>query len=246
MNRADSFYTIGSTHHVCQDYTLHGFSKDRPFVIVCDGCSSAPHSDVGARLIAHCASGTLDCIDGDLNDFFDHFVIDMDCHFPFYLSTECLHATLLIAMKEGDLTHLFVMGDGGFAYKAESGIHKTIITHPNSAPYYPYYELYGKKEEYIKHFSPYYNIDTIAPFHRVADTIPLPHLSCSYRNLDWLCLFSDGISSFNRPAEEIIDRLVDFKSLNGKFVERRMVRQLKDWGKEGVSHYDDLAMGAIW
>lgn len=47
-------------HAVCQDYALSGIARfgDVPgsWAVVSDGCSSEPHTDVGARLLAHAAA----------------------------------------------------------------------------------------------------------------------------------------------------------------------------------------------
>ncbi len=49
----DSLFVIGSTHQVCQDYSLT--SEDLPewpcFALLSDGCSSSKNTDVGARMI---------------------------------------------------------------------------------------------------------------------------------------------------------------------------------------------------
>ena len=46
----DSYYTIGKVHLYCQDYVFQGW-KPVPHVILADGCSASPNSDVGARLL---------------------------------------------------------------------------------------------------------------------------------------------------------------------------------------------------
>ena len=49
MRNADSYFCIGSTHDVCQDYAIS--SPDRLRAIISDGCSSAPDTDFGSRLL---------------------------------------------------------------------------------------------------------------------------------------------------------------------------------------------------
>ncbi len=59
MLTCDSFYRIGSTHDVCQDYALavqhrrDEASATRTLAIVGDGCSGEPHTDIGSRLVLH-------------------------------------------------------------------------------------------------------------------------------------------------------------------------------------------------
>jgi len=50
---ADSYFEIGSTHLVCQDYALSGLYKDMCYGIVSDGCSSAENSEIGAQILCH-------------------------------------------------------------------------------------------------------------------------------------------------------------------------------------------------
>ena len=46
---ANCAINIGSTHALCQDYALA--RNDGPYVILSDGCSSSPDTDVGSRLL---------------------------------------------------------------------------------------------------------------------------------------------------------------------------------------------------
>lgn len=47
---ADSFFTIGSRHEVCQDYCLDINNRT---VALSDGCSSNSHSDFGSRILVN-------------------------------------------------------------------------------------------------------------------------------------------------------------------------------------------------
>ncbi len=47
----DWFSSQGSQHRINQDYVLSG----NDYVILSDGCSMAPNSDIGARLLTHSA-----------------------------------------------------------------------------------------------------------------------------------------------------------------------------------------------
>ena len=46
----DAYYTIGRMHRFCQDYVCQGVDPI-PHLIVADGCSATPDSDLGARLL---------------------------------------------------------------------------------------------------------------------------------------------------------------------------------------------------
>lgn len=58
MFNTDSIYVIGHNHKVCEDYAYSGEVANPDvdnlyYAIICDGCSSTPDSDIGARLLAH-------------------------------------------------------------------------------------------------------------------------------------------------------------------------------------------------
>ncbi|MBC8139363.1 MAG: protein phosphatase 2C domain-containing protein, partial [Fibrella sp.] len=56
MTQSDAAFAIGKTHKVCQDYALTGDAHATiPTVWLSDGCSSSPHTDIGARLLTHVA-----------------------------------------------------------------------------------------------------------------------------------------------------------------------------------------------
>ena len=57
---ADAFFSIGKTHMVCEDYARAGTQQNGlPYALVCDGCSSSPDTDIGARLLGMAAATTF-------------------------------------------------------------------------------------------------------------------------------------------------------------------------------------------
>ena len=56
---SDSYFEIGNTHQICQDYALSGNYKDMYYSVVSDGCSSAEHSEIGAQILCHVARYNL-------------------------------------------------------------------------------------------------------------------------------------------------------------------------------------------
>ena len=54
----DSYYAIGKSHTVCQDVARHGGDRS-PFIIVCDGCSGSPQTELGAAVLAQTISTLL-------------------------------------------------------------------------------------------------------------------------------------------------------------------------------------------
>ena len=53
MNK-DSFFKIGSTHNICQDYAISGRDEHYKvdYAIISDGCSGAEDTDIGSRLVS--------------------------------------------------------------------------------------------------------------------------------------------------------------------------------------------------
>lgn len=111
---ADSFFAIGKSHTVCQDYARSGkYGHGRAFGVVSDGCSSSPDTDVGARAL------TLSAITG-LESYRSDFAPHLLGHLPFIaanhtqgLPLSCLDATLLMVYEREDgLIQTLATGDG--------------------------------------------------------------------------------------------------------------------------------------
>jgi len=135
----DSYYEIGSSHKICEDYALHGMVNDTlAYAIVCDGCSSSDRVDVGARLIAHQAERFI------LNTMKDAdglpYTIQAKKEFEIFRNTlavvaittadvtgkslnlddTALDATLIVALMDKRMDGIvFVFGDGHAIYQYE-------------------------------------------------------------------------------------------------------------------------------
>jgi hypothetical protein len=134
---ADSYFWIGSTHDVCQDYAMAGKWKDgEAYAIVSDGCSSSPRTDWGARLMVDAAEFWLNHYDpmGTSESFAFEVALQARSHAgALRLPTESLDATLLVATSR--LVRCF--GDGSVAVLYPDGrIDLTTITYPSGAPLY--------------------------------------------------------------------------------------------------------------
>lgn len=106
---SDSFFCIGSSHNVCQDYALAGVSsRGQTYAVVSDGCSGSPHTDFGSRLLTKAVHHALDT--STTKVFQDEgVVLSLDfmmvalladqmassCH----MDHDCLDATLLCAVE---------------------------------------------------------------------------------------------------------------------------------------------------
>src|SRR5690348_10028206 len=113
---ADSFFRMGASHAVCQDYASAGQVDGVAYAILSDGCSGSPATDFGARFFVRAAEQRIrDIADGSLPA--EDLVISAAqmataCRLPL----ACLDATLLFAASLGrGLVQVFQTGDGVIA-----------------------------------------------------------------------------------------------------------------------------------
>ena len=138
---ADAYYALGAGHVVCQDFALAGTSRrGEPYAIVSDGCSSARHSEFGARLLAAVArrelqrSAPLDV--GRALRVAWHLGHELG------LPPSCLDATLLQASLHAGRVQCLFAGDGVLAGRRRDGtLEAWAIEVPSGAPPYLSYLL---------------------------------------------------------------------------------------------------------
>jgi hypothetical protein len=283
---ADSAFQIGASHQVCQDYSLAGSSSKSPdsskdasqktsYVILCDGCSSSPDTDIGARLLAKAAERIL--LDGSgrtpagmPEEVHEEAARRALLHAKLLgLRPEAVDATLLTAHVEGDELVLGCSGDGVLCLQSISGaIDVYSISYTSGYPIYPSYLLQPERllaleesalaSKEVKHFqSP-----SLSEPLRLRDTSSggprIEKIILKARDYKYVALFSDGIKSFYStkqtesgkgveaiPMSDILLKLICFKSERGAFVARRMQSFMKDCRIKGWRHWDDLAVAAI-
>jgi len=266
----DTFFTQGS-HRVCQDYALHG----PDYVIISDGCSSAPDTDFGARLMAKAAQCNInyDHIEGwyqlILNNA-EYYAKGMN------LNEDSLFATLLIARIRENTIQVNVLGDGAVAVKYKGGdldgciaVMKTVF--PDSAPPYLRYFLHGdynnyfggKNRPYQEHYYIIYQDGAVSPTEvHERELEPkmenYPTYTFGKSGVECVAMFSDGVSSFQKiinqgsskatilvPDSEIIREVMSFRGYQGEFVQRRCQRAFDTFEKNGWVNFDDFSIGVI-
>lgn len=261
----DCFFSIGSTHKVCQDYALADSSV--PYVIICDGCSSANHSDFGARLLAVAAAQHIR--NGHLQEtWFFHSVLSQSNTIAKTLGIpgESLSATLMIASIIDDVFVFRGMGDGMVAVRnrhtGELEMHEIIF--PSGAPYYLRYELSRTdKDEYIQSFGA--ELEYTITYEGVPGTIVhtrdalVPtELRFPFHDYDLLALSSDGVRSFMSKdvtdtgiqnhivyGGNIIKDVLSFRGYQGEYVQRRCRKAFFEFGKNGWNNTDDFSLAVI-
>ncbi len=282
---ADSAFIIGATHAVCQDYAvagngwptrpaMHSTLPAAPYVILSDGCSSSPDTDIGARLLVKAAEQTLLTFRPWASELAEMHTEAARCALTWAEVTgirpQALDATLLTAHLLGDELILGCSGDGVIVVESWSGVIDVYaISYLAGYPLYPSYlhqpeRLLTLTEGVCagKEVS-HYRCNEVEETLRLEDTTTSASLTEVFTvkasDYKYAALLSDGIHSFFTrqqtetsksaeaiPMEEILKELISFNSVRGAFVARRLRKFLMECQTKGGQHRDDLAIGALY
>lgn len=150
----DSYFEIGYSHTICEDYALSGKLNDNLiFAIVADGCSSSKGVDVGARLLAHSARQIIFQLYKDedsINQYESKSIGDIaiDIAYRVAMQADCLRRQLLLPIDILDSTLLITIGDnkgnaialcygdGVIVHKSNGKVFCYQLEYPSGAPYY--------------------------------------------------------------------------------------------------------------
>lgn len=272
---ADHFYSIGKDHETCQDYALSGIQGNFGYIIVCDGCSSSPDVDFGARMLALSARETLRIARGSPLDYETFGVTairkadTVSAILPL-LSPDFLDSTLLIAWVDNGILTAHLYGDGMFFHKTEKSLRVVraefkvtmegvVRPAPAYLSYYldaprkeSYDALVGTKEVYDCIVSADQNESGIESgtnlLHKPFDPLVI---QAPVAPGDMIAVCSDGINSFRNPDDttvpwqQLVNDYVGFKNYEGVFVRRRMAAFQRKCQKQLVTHSDDISVAAI-
>lgn len=282
---ADSAFHIGSSHAVCQDYATAAACPPaahteapgplaRPYVILSDGCSSSPDTDIGARLLVKAAERTLRELGGppgrELGELHREAArLALKWAGALGLPARALDATLLTAHLDGQEMFIGCSGDGVVCLQTWGGaVDVYSVSYPSGYPLYPAYahqperllalDSTGRPRKEVRHFRSA-SVEERLQLCDVSDgDSPTEVFAVSADEYKYAALFSDGIHSFSRagraegggpcspiPMESVLPELISFKNTRGAFVGRRMKRFLKDCQRQGWQHADDLTVGAL-
>lgn len=267
MFRLDTWFSIGDSHEVNQDYALSG-TNPVPHLIVADGCSSSAHTDVGARLLSWAASGCLadQEIIRDPGSYAVHraqFALNT-LQLPLEAEENgaasqgsMLDATLLMVYVIEDYVHIKVYGDGIVAMGRCDGDTSVLqVEYSHNAPLYLSYLLDPlRASQWQRQSLNEYKLlqQQGMGISRVSIEKDKALSLCYPKNsLAWVLLATDGLASFinssnNKPldVQSVVKSLTNFKNINGAFLKRRVKRQLGDWAKQNVVNDDDLGMACM-
>ena len=143
--RADVFTTTGESHLSCQDYGRIGPDS----IVLSDGCSSSPDTDIGARLVALSAlQADRDSQSGLVMDVKDvaglafQMADDLDL-----TSRTVLDATMLMIQYKRPWAYITMVGDGVCGWRTRDG--RTYLakrSYEGNAPMYMGYLLSDLKD----------------------------------------------------------------------------------------------------
>lgn len=267
MTQKDSFFTIGSTHKVCQDYALSGEQKGFSYALVGDGCSSSPNSDVGSRILLHLVEKIISGTKLPLSEFFlGLFESAREMMSQMGLPDRALDSTLLLAShEEGGLVNVEVLGDGFIAAR-KRGLdlfeYWGVYSFDNLPGYLRYlYEfpddLHNLERE-VFHWNGEEEVSISKE--KLSYENYLYKLSLDPEEYDLICLLSDGAASFQErnsrstsivyesvPVKKILEQIMSVKGFKGEFITRRCHSFLKKWCKEKEwVHSDDFSVAALF
>jgi len=272
---ADSYFEIGSSHLICQDYALSGNYKDLWYGIVSDGCSSAEYSEIGAQILCHVTKNflqlyydlffndtiTADYIAGLLANSIRAKADEVRKVYP--ISRDALQATLLLAVMTPTKVFIIAWGDGVIVVSGTSGsVFVKEIDYPETnAPVYLMTDLdaYKKKfdlpEQQIKRIRNY-NLwnHTEGAKQEILENVKLedPFVT-SFPIIQGSLVFlsTDGLTQYQdqnkKPVDSslIIPSVLDYPNYNGQFVKRTMNFMKRDLARKNWSHADDIGIATI-
>ncbi len=249
---SDSFFTIGSTHRVCQDYaisvdgTYEG--NNRPFIAIADGCSGSPDTDFGSRILVKAVENIYlkqnDNLDSD--DIYKKiWGRSLTALNALGLNYYALDSTLIYAFKNEKEIRVTVIGDGTIAVKTKDDHINTInIEYKGNAPLYLSYMYadngHNRLKQREKEFDCTKKITTI--LHKNGNPLEMSeensleqieHFTFPIEDIKYVSIFTDGISSFikqeigtgTKTFETVPDYLVVEQAMDFKNSSGEFVRR---------------------
>lgn len=262
----DDYFTMGSSHHVCEDYTRVFEEIDGSGIVVSDGCSSSIDTDFGSRFMALSAIKHA-TVFSNLRVTPQMLMSMAIQYLSSPLKTECLDATLMLArpLKTGYVS-VQVFGDGVVAVRRRNGSLEHYVIDQGGAPSYPsYFTNPGRMEALKKAGYGFRKITVFVDGEQKTtwewtpdelETCPDFSFLVDPADTDLVVLMTDGVQSFQDingtapvpvPLEEVLPHVVGFKNQVGAFVGRRInALEKRECPKLGWQHHDDLGVAAIY
>jgi hypothetical protein len=273
MNTDCAFF-MGSDHKVCQDYAVAHTDPDYSYVIVADGCSSSPNTDIGARFLVKAAETFMYLIEvrpapiASLQRFHEqsaHFAA-LSSKF-LRLDPHCLDATMLTIKATGRHFVASCYGDGVVAMVRNDGnVEIYSVEFVEGFPQYVSYMLDANRRlQFDKQTNNHKEVTRqIIPDIEAEVKVDISDNVIEFHygtREDYYCVavFSDGVHSFTEAADapsrraarevpmaEVVSQILAFKSTKGDFVYRHMRAFQKFCASRRWQHHDDLSVGVVY
>lgn len=255
---ADSFFRMGATHAVCQDYATAGQAGGVTYALLSDGCSGSPSTDWGARFLVRAAELRAEGLSlGQLGGFSQVIraaeAMAITCELP----RRCLDATLLAALGHGRFVQVYQAGDGVVAARKRGGGFRYWATDcSKGAPFYLSYSLSPSGRAVFDGLNQTERLRWGTKGEEISEArAPEPIVSYGFLadDFDIVLMFSDGADSFitktgqHVPLADVLEQAFDFKNYPGHFISRRCSRFLSSFCAErGWRHEDDFSCAGIY
>ena len=266
----DAHYTIGKLHLYCEDYVCHGW-KPFPHLILADGCSASPDSDVGARLLALNARRLLPrfalTAAGKAGQAAPHWRLGRQIvrraarqARELGLRPEALDATLLIAWCDGATVYAHLYGDGCIAVRRVAGAMSVVqIEYAENAPYYLSYLLDPERWAFYREaIGDPATAQSVRYLGETGESTRREHFaaptvfSFDLATFPVVAVATDGLASFMNVATgergavlDVARTLLDFHDPNDDFVKLRLHEVLIEYGRQRLFNLDDLGLGVF-
>lgn len=272
---SDCGFFIGTDHKVCQDYAVARNNPDGSYVIIADGCSSSPDTDIGARFLVKAAESFIYQIEvgrdplRSLQLYHEQSARFAALSMKFLrLDPSCLDATILTIKAVDGMFTASCYGDGVVAMARLDG--KVDVYSVEFVEGYPQYVSYTLDALRRNQFDAQKTTNFKEVTHQVIpDTEPNAIVDVSPNVIefhtgsakDYYCVavLSDGVHSFTEtvengssittrsvPMSEVVAQLLAFKSTKGDFVYKRLQAFEKTCLTKGWQHHDDLSLGVVY
>lgn len=272
MNSNAAFY-IGRSHLICQDYAIAGRNDESTYVILADGCSSSPDTDIGARFLTKAAESFIYQIQinakagSSLERYHQQSAQFAALSSRFLkLDPSCLDATLLTIKANNNGFVASCYGDGVIALARKSGVldiysvefdegYPQYVSYTLDAMRHQSFEAQSGNHKEVTHFT----IPQVRPVGEVVrsnDVIEF-HFG-NTEDYHYAAVLSDGVNSFvqydrNDPGEivhpvsiqEVVSLLLAYPNTRGDFVNRRMHSFYQICSSRHWQHEDDLSIAVI-
>jgi len=212
----DSAFFIGKGHEVCQDYVTSSSNAARGFVVLADGCSSSPETDVGARLLVKISETHIPRVPiidprayaAKIENYYLQVAQESrDLALRLGLNETCLDATLLGIQADAKGNFIATCyGDGVVALARRDGLVEIYSSsYTEGYPRYPSYAISPARTEAFERVP---NNRKKITYHLLSgrDSVQQSYesstkLDCYIGNRSrykWVAVMSDGVHSFTR------------------------------------------------